>query len=287
MADTQPIPPGRVIVAVFDGVGGPAKATMGADGFTKSPTAPGTSVIASCGKHSSQRYPDWSGIPWGTPMRENGGQIEIWRDARWKPLSTYSRVTKEQVESYYRELYDEELFPKAPDGTPVTVNRTWVFNDFGHVTCYLFNDVNRDGKRNPVDARERIKGTMLHTTPPNEADKARGIPPQTIQLDESHGCVNIKPSDIYIMIAKGYLKKGNSVVVHPYDVKAPAAPVLPGRPPFAFHFYPGSKKILIFGVDTARSRTTPTYRPPPRPGTTRRVQPSHPNVRSVGTARRP
>jgi hypothetical protein len=90
------IPSGGIVVplgkvaAFFDACGGPATPVLGGDGFEAGPTDSGEFVIAGCWKHSSQRYPDWSGLPWGTPLREGMREIEVKVNSIWEPLSKYS-----------------------------------------------------------------------------------------------------------------------------------------------------------------------------------------------------
>lgn len=52
----------RVIVDIYDAVGGPEVSSLGPDGHEMGPTDSGKFVMAYCGKHSSTRYPDWSKI---------------------------------------------------------------------------------------------------------------------------------------------------------------------------------------------------------------------------------
>lgn len=118
----------------------------------------------------------------------------------------------------------------------------WLFNDFGHQTCYFFKDVN---KKFRLDKKEHIHSEFIHTTPTNEAETAKG---EHVLLEYSHGCIHIKPKDIDDMIAKNYLKKGNLLIVHSYDRAAPIDPVQSGRNPFEVHFYPRASQILIFGA---------------------------------------
>lgn len=126
-----------------------------------------------------------------------------------------------------------------------TLPDRWVFNDFGHQTCYFFKDINHNRK---LDDKESIHPEFIHTTPVVEAMTEQSVPISAIELGESHGCIHVKPRDIDDMIIKGYLKKGNSMIVHSYIAKAPFGIGSRGRPPFEVHFYPGSKKLVIFGL---------------------------------------
>jgi hypothetical protein len=222
-----------VVVAVFDAVGGPPQSLPGGDGFQMGPTDPGKFTIASCQPHRSRRYPAWSSIPWGTPIKEQNGQILVQVERRWEPLSKYSRVTRQEILDYYADLYPAKA-GSFPD--------RWVFNDFGHITCYYFEDRNHNRRR---DRNEPLKGEMIHTTPEDEASTVQG---SWINLAESHGCVHVKPTDIDTMRQKGYLRPGNSFIVHRYNEIAPTTSTGHGGGPFSVHFYPGSKKLVVFGV---------------------------------------
>ena len=218
----------KVIVAIFDAVGGPKSTSIGSDGFPQGPTDSGQYVVHRCGRHSSRRYPDWSGIPWGSRLRIRGSRVQAYYNGRWRPVS----VTRKMIEEYHRELYGVSKVPTK-----------WVFNDFGHMTCYYFKDVIRN-RRLDKKRGERVHGEFIHTTPGDEANTALKKP---VILTESHGCVHVKPKDIDDMIKKGYMRKGNLVVVHKYTAKAPTGPVARGRRPYEVHFYPGAKKIVITG----------------------------------------
>jgi hypothetical protein len=221
----------QVIVATYAGKGGPRAAVMGGDGFEAGPTDAGKYVLASVGKHSSSRYRDWSRIRWGSLLRERGGQLQVQHDGRWVRLGSLTPVTREQIMDYHQSLYGTAKIPER-----------WVFNDFGHVTCYFFKD--RNGNRQ-LDANEKIHGEFFHTTPPDEAATAQGLP---VTLAPSHGCIHVKPVEIDEMIKKGYMKRGNTIEIHSYDEGLPALEKdAKGTKPFEVHFYPGRDTILILG----------------------------------------
>lgn len=214
----------------FEAVGGPATPGMGDDNYPTGPTDKGKFVIARCGKHSSNRYPIWSKVEWGTPLKEDAGILYVKVKDVWKKLSDFTPATKEQILDRHDELYGRRIIPDK-----------WVFNDFGHMTCYYFKDVNNNKRR---DRNEKVHGEFIHTTPNNEAQTSRS---EAVILFESHGCIHVKPKDIDRMIKKSYLKKGNQIIVHGYSDKAPRVTHIGGHPPFELHFYPGDKKILVKG----------------------------------------
>lgn len=221
----------KVIVAVYEGVGGPETAVMGSDGFEAGATDAGSYVVAYCGKHSSRRYPHWSRIRWGTPLKEEKGKLYVKHERHWKPISDFTTASKDDILEYHEDLYGVRKLPSK-----------WVFNDFGSSTCYVFKDHNKNRK---LDGKERVHGEFFHTTPPNEAETALGDP---VILTESHGCVHVKPVDITEMRKKGYFRSGNLVHVHKYSESAPTAPKGPGKSPYELHFYPGDRKIVVKGV---------------------------------------
>jgi hypothetical protein len=222
----------KVIIDTYEAVGGLAKAVKAPDGYVAGPTDAGEYVVAYCGKHTSAKvYRYWSGVPWGASIRERRGQLEVYVSGRWQSLSLFTPATKEAILNAYFDLYGRRELPK-----------TWVFNDFGHQTCYFFKDVNKNLK---LDGKEHIHREFIHPTPSNEAQTERGNP---VILFESHGCIHVKPKDIDEMIRKGYLKAGNKIFVHSYLEKEPVRTRGNGHPPYELHFYPGSKNIVVEGT---------------------------------------
>lgn len=223
----------KVIVKSYPAVGGPNAALMGADGYTAGPTDPGNFVLAYCGKHSSQRYAAWSKIPWGSRLKEEHGILHVHLQGRWQRLDAVTTVTKTEILDRNELLFGTRTLPG-----------TWLFNDFGHMTCYYFKDRNNN-RRLDRSAGERIHGEFFHPTPDNEADRIMGRP---VTLYESHGCVHVKSKDIDEMINKKFMRKGNKVVVHSYsDTIVRHATNPRGAAPFEIHFYPGLRKIFVLG----------------------------------------
>ena len=122
--------------------------------------------------------------------------------------------------------------------------QTWVFNDFGHLTCYIAKDRNRNGRYDPSTGEE-VHGEFLHTTP---LDEARSALNQSVKLTESHGCIHLKPLDIDGMVRDGHMRKNTRVVVHAYSEKSiPLQGRSHATPPFELHFYPGLQKTIVVG----------------------------------------
>jgi hypothetical protein len=64
-----------------------------------------------------------------------------------------------------------------------------------------------------------LKGEMIHTTPPNEAqnssDTAQQDPSRRdVRLEPSHGCIHVKPFDRDRFLRLGAFAVGNLLVVH-------------------------------------------------------------------------
>jgi len=240
-----------VVVAEYDAKGGPETKGKDAAGNAFGPTPVDDFVIARCGKHhNSQLYKLWSTLAWGTPLREHTGDVEYEDGSKWHSLTRlWNRLrvasralttaeTTQIILDRYDELYATKLIPP-----------TWVFNDFGHMTCYFFKDLNGDGR---LDGKEKLQTQFLHTTPNDEATAAR-FPTQTIVLSRSHGCIHVKPAAIDDMIKKGYLKRGNHLVVHTYHEAPPVTTVKYGHAPYQVHFFPGVGKIQVRGKQNATS----------------------------------
>lgn len=226
--------PSKVIVATYDALGGPEKAFKAPDGFVAGPTDAGEYVIAYCAKHRSARYPQWSGIPWGSPLKEQAGEILVQLAGKWQRVVDVSGATKAEIEQYHRQLYGTAKVPS-----------TWVFNDFGHLTCFMFKDKNRNRKLDPA-LGEKIHGEFFHTTPGDEAATALK---KAVKLEPSHGCIHLKPVEMDQMVNRGYMKRGTRVVVHKYKERVVTFTKLGnGKPPYELHFYPGIGKLLVMGV---------------------------------------
>jgi hypothetical protein len=228
----------RVVVDIYEAVGGPEKPGKDEYGLPYGPTDAGTYVFHGCGPHSSPTYKKWSTIPWGSKLKFLNGEILVKYKGKWirpQDINRFGPTTQEILNQHYK--------PPALGGLGLTdFPSKWVYNDFGHTTCKFFRDVNKNRK---LDKGEHIHSEYVHTTPDNEAQFAKG---EKVELYESHGCIHVKPADIDDMIHKGYMRKGNSAKVHKYNEKPVSLAVSSsGKPPFEVHFYPGAQKIYIVG----------------------------------------
>lgn len=223
----------KVLAATYAAVGGPKDPKMAADGFMAGPTDPGRYRVAYYGRHSSIRYPGFSTFLWGSPVKEEGGKVLVMHRGAWTNVEKYG-LNRAQIVEFCDFLYGIAKVPKK-----------WVFNSFGHLTCYLYRDLNNNGR---MDGKEKIHGELIHTTPENEADDWLGM---QVDLGDSHGCIHVKPADIDDMINRKFLKKGALVVVHRYDeARIPyAKPKIGHAAPYEVHFYPGMRQICAIGIE--------------------------------------
>jgi hypothetical protein len=224
----------KVLAAHYEARGGPPTPTMGFDGFMMTPTPAGRYRVAYCARHSSQRrYRTWSLFRWGSEVKEEGGKVLVMHNGKWTDVATCG-LDREAIAQYAWDLYRVRKIPKK-----------WVFNDFGHMTCYLYRDVNNNARQ---DAKEPTMSEMLHADPVGEAAAKLGDP---VRLDASHGCVHLKPADIDDMISRKFMKKDNPVIVHQYTEMriSNGKPSVGHRAPYELHFYPGLQLMCVIGVE--------------------------------------
>ena len=94
------------------------------------------------------------------------------------------------------------------EGRPLT---TWIRNDFG---MWAFNLRMKQGDK---WARSRF---YIHTTPINELETIAGSG-DTTGLEQSHGCIHIRPRDRIKAMALGYFSRGMKVEIKPYGEIGP------------------------------------------------------------------
>ena len=229
-----PAPRKDLLAGHYEATGGPSTPRMGRDGFMMTPTPAGRYRVAGCARHSSTgRYKAWSMFRWGSPMKDEGGKVFVMHDGKWTDVAVVGITRAEILDSCWK-LYRLR-----------TVTPTWVFNDFGHITCYLYRDTNNNARQ---DANERTLSEMLHPDPVNEARAFWEMP---AKLDVSHGCVHLKPADIDDMINRKYMRKNNLVVVHPYSEMriSYGKDSSNHQPPYELHFYPGLQLMIVLGTE--------------------------------------
>jgi hypothetical protein len=225
------------IIESYDAVGGPKQASRDG-GHTKGPTRSGRYTLTPKTQFLSTVWP-FSRIRWGTPIRWDSAHDDVLYNERghWRSVrqTVFNGNPREPVIASLQALL------RQYGGTGFEQPNTWIFNDFGHVTYFLFEDRDGDGK---LDHGERIIEDFLHTTPDNEFQTAHGIP---IELGESHGCIHIKPAAMDEMAQRGYLKAGVHFMVHKYGEQANSTIVpMKGSRQFELHFYPTASKIFVY-----------------------------------------
>jgi hypothetical protein len=227
-------------IAVYDAYGGSPHPFRGpSEAEDGGPTKAGQYVVVGTWKHS-RASSTWifSRIEWGTPVRDDGSKIWIQINGQWKDQEKITGCTRAVVLEEVRDLYERSIH--TPPQHPLS---SWILNDFGHISGFIAEDLNRNLHWDRDS--ENIHPQFFHTTPDNELQSLKGLP---VILEESHGCIHVKPKDIDEMIQKGYLAKGNAVYIHAYDIKPLSTPTIePGKAPYSICFYPGIKKIHIQG----------------------------------------
>ncbi|MEO3405636.1 hypothetical protein AAFN85_17120 [Mucilaginibacter sp. CAU 1740] len=251
----------------FDAHGGPSTKKTGMDGHEMTPTRSGRYVVGAVEKHISYgKYAYWSGVPWGAGLKFIGDvtYVDVNNNGHWQKLSTYRPIwlnyykTEMAIKNAIKVTW-LQLKVAHYSGSEVLLYDTdlpekWLFNDFGHVSVKYFVDRNHDGIMN---RGETFMGDFIHTTPHDEAitsynRRATAAQPRfQVNLAESHGCVHVKPADVDVMIGSGYIKKGQSIVVHAYSDKSMMPTIKADRytrPGFEVHFFPGLFKIAVYKV---------------------------------------
>ncbi|WP_374948639.1 hypothetical protein [Mucilaginibacter sp.] len=252
----------------YDAHGGPvSKSQDKADKFAATPTNAGRFVIHTIEKHiSTQRYFWFSGVPWGAGLKNIHDVIyvDIKNNNHWVKLTsvvpqwlgnhrTESDVTRNLKNQWYY-LSNVRSGGGFVDMDTRELPDKWFFSDFGHISVKYFPDPNHNGI---MDNSETLMNDFIHTTPDNEAVSAYNLHrtpsqrPIALNLAESHGCIHVKPVDIDIMIGSGYLKKGQTIVVHSYNDKTIPATIKPDRYTrghFETHFFPGRYKIVVYKI---------------------------------------
>jgi hypothetical protein len=228
----------RALVATYDAKGGPAEPYFDDSGRKADPTTAGTYVLDRCTQHVSRQRYSGSKIAWGTPLRDDGKRVTALIEGHWRSVEEITGMSRADVIAYYARLYKKEEVPGK-----------WLFNDFGHLTCYYFRDENHDGR---LGAGEKVMADMLHSTPDDEAETASPRRlfdgrEKVIKLTTSHGCIHVRPKDIDDMRRRRFLGRGTLFVVHEYG----ALPVLSApqstHPPYEIHFWPGASVIIVLG----------------------------------------
>jgi hypothetical protein len=203
---------GGTEVKKYEAVGGPPPGRGFHDrgGHTAGVTPAGHYVLDRKEHHESRNWPQ-SVVPWGAEIRDRDGIIEYHERGIWikatglsgtvtRAIIRFAVRSKKHIAPVEADHIARHMF--YSDGKLIS---EWNKNDFGNWSWNL----KKNGSRTVY---------YIHTTPENEAATAAG---KTFVLEQSHGCVHIRPSDRDQMMADGVLKEGVHVEVKPYGQVGP------------------------------------------------------------------
>lgn len=191
--------------------GGPSKVIKdprGGPNYT--PTPAGEYVLLAPEPYRTETWP-FSEIKWGTPIKPSPQDpSDVWYLAAknagvetWASLKKDWKISREDVANMHFNLYGVQ-----------TIAKTWVYNAFGPIAVRFFKDLNGNGRLDPKT--EQRSGAMFHTTSENEAQTALK---QTVTMNNSHGCIHLKPSERDHLISIKALAAGVKLVIYPYEKK--------------------------------------------------------------------
>jgi hypothetical protein len=203
----------------FSAAGGPKDPfkdpTQG--GHTGEPTPRGRYVLGRMEHVTTTTWPS-SVIPWGAVLRINPqGEVEFKGDQGGWRLATGPRGEVTQAEIAYQR--------KTPNPDPTS----WIIKNVRDsfidrttnklkATVWEKNDFGKWGWNLKAMPGLRPTAYYIHTVPLDEKNDAAKI---AVQLNNSHGCIHIVPSQRAHMVALGYLKEGIEFEVRPYSETGP------------------------------------------------------------------
>jgi hypothetical protein len=202
----------------FSATGGPQIAFKDPDsGRMAGPTLPGHYVL---GEKEHVTTPVWGGnsvIPWGATLRINQGEVEFKGDHGGWHVASGPRGEATKAETDFRRAQGktdsmDTIIKDVRDSfiDPTTNKLThpvWNLNPFGPWGWRLL----RMPGRIPTDQ-------FIHTNPRDEWAVTQN---NAVELDNSHGCIHIIPTDRKPMMDAGYLDEGVEFEVRPYTEKGP------------------------------------------------------------------
>lgn len=198
----------------FAGAGGPEKRTRDGNHHV-TPTPAGTYTLGPKIHHTTKGWP-MSVIPFGANLRINpDGEAEYTDNGMYWRLATGpgGSVTK----AYQASLRARHIaFDKQTTIREVREVFIHPFTGALRTNTYLLNDFGRWS----WNLRRNGKPTVfyIHTTPLDERNTLSG---HAVDLENSHGCVHIKPNERDSMIAAGYLQEGVTFEVRRYVERGP------------------------------------------------------------------
>lgn len=206
-----------------------------------SATRPGEFVIDSVAPHTSSSRWLWSTIEYGTPIEERFGVIHVKKNGKWIKIKEIGSWRNFGDRDIIDAIKEQNMNLTGISGIP----KTWIFNDFGHMSIKYFVDRNHNYKK---DGKEEILSDFIHTTPDDEINDSLGE--SRDKLSKSHGCVHIYPKDMDVMIATNYLKTGNIFEVHAYSE---SVQLTLKRERYKYlshevHFFPKDNKLVVYAL---------------------------------------
>ena len=194
------------LVLDVDARGGPrypgGKPTT-ANEMQQMPTTPGRYRVGWVGRYVTRTW-DQARIPWGARLKphpsDDKDMLYEASPGHWRSVLKVAKVTRRQLEDGNKHDYHDEHLPTR-----------WLWNPFGPVAIRYYVDRNDNHRRDPG---EPLSGEMFHTTPDDEANADR-------PLDDSHGCIHIKPLDRDALLKAGAFLLGTLLVIHDYGEVAP------------------------------------------------------------------
>ena len=183
----------------------PGKSQNGEGGHTAAFTPPGEYVLGSPEHHITANWPS-SVVPWGAAIRESNGVIEYQVGSLWKPATGEKGAVTSSVLLWHQRSNEPITLDDASKEARTLffehhrLVTTWLKNDFGNWSWNL----KRAGHRTPF---------YIHTTPEAEYAATNNL---SYEMQQSHGCIHIRPADRDEMRSRGYLHQGIKVEIIKY-----------------------------------------------------------------------
>jgi hypothetical protein len=202
----------------FRASGGPQVAYKDPDsGRMAEPTRPGHYVLGKKEHVTTQVWGGNSVIPWGADLRINRGEVEFKGEQGGWRIATGRNGEATEAEIAFRraqgktdsmDLILQDVRDSFIDPNSGKLTRTvWNLNPFGPLGWRLW--------RMPGHV---ITDQFIHTNPKDEWAVTQK---SAVELDNSHGCIHIIPTDRKPMMDAGYLQEGVECEVRPYTEKGP------------------------------------------------------------------
>jgi predicted heme/steroid binding protein len=202
---------GRILVTTtgdtYEVAGGPSgKPGNDVGGHTAGQTPSGLFVLGSAEHHNSKNWPS-SVVPWGAKIRERDEIVQYELGHAWRAASgPHGDVTAALIlfahrsgRHLNRDVAGRQAREMFYDRAGALMSE-WKWNDFGKWSWNLM----RDGHRTVY---------YIHTTPDDEEASDADL---TFELQQSHGCLHIRPKDRQKMMDAKLLRAGVVVEIRPY-----------------------------------------------------------------------